>query len=180
MYAGEATLQHRFADGAAAVVDGGEVDVDVVRVAGGRPAEGVNGVRLAVQLNGCAFFGFLGGQRAGGDDFAVNVAVIERAGLRDFAVGVLRVALPNDAHRVAAAVEIFFAGADGSLAVGLAVFFDGGGNGIDLLDALPGIDGGGGATALLIRRGAGDDWQRGEHLQGEGFTNECVIFHSVS
>ena len=125
-------------------------------------------------------FCFLGGQRAGSDDFAVNVAVIERAGLRDFAVGVVRVSVLDDAHRVAAAVEILFAGADGSLAVGLAVFLDGGGNGIDLLDALPGIDGGGGATALLIRRGAGDDWQRGEHLQDEGFTDECVIFHSVS
>ena len=65
VYAGKAALQYRFADGAAAVVDGGEVDVDVVRVAGGRPAERVNGVRLAVQLNGRAFFGFLGGQRAG-------------------------------------------------------------------------------------------------------------------
>ncbi len=65
MHAGQSRLQYRFADRAAAVVDGGEVDVDVVRVAGGRPAEGVNGVRLAVQLNGCAFFGFFGGQRAG-------------------------------------------------------------------------------------------------------------------
>ena len=65
VHAGQSRLQYRFADRAAAVVDGGEVDVDVVRVAGRRPAEGVNGVRLAVQLNGCAFFGFFGGQRAG-------------------------------------------------------------------------------------------------------------------
>ena len=165
MHAGKAALQYRFADGAAAVVNGGEVDVDVVRVAGRRPAERVNGVRLAVQLNGRAFFCFLGDQRAGGDDFAVNVAVIERAGLRDFAVGVLRVALPNDAHRVAAAVEILFAGANGGLAVGLAILLDGGGDGIDLLHALPGIDGRGGAAALLIGRGAGENRQRGEHLQ---------------
>ena len=65
VHAGQSRLQYRFADRAAAVVDGGEVDVDVVRVAGRRPAERVNGVRLAVQLNGRAFFCFLGGQRAG-------------------------------------------------------------------------------------------------------------------
>ena len=168
MHAGQSRLQYRFADRAAAVVDGGEVDVDVVRVAGRRPAERVNGVRLAVQLNGRAFFCFLGGQRAGGDDFAVNVAVIERAGLRDFSVGVVRVAVPDDAHRVAAAVEIFFAGADRAFAVGFAVFLDGGGDGIDFLDALTGIHGGSRAAALLIGRGAGDDRQRGEHLQKLG------------
>ena len=165
VHAGQSRLQYRFADRAAAVVDGGEVDVDVVRVAGRRPAERVNGVRLAVQLNGRAFFCFLGGQRAGGDDFAVNVAVIERTGLRDFSVGVVRVAVPDDAHRVAAAVEIFFAGADRAFAVGFAVFLDGGGDGIDFLDALTGIHGGSRTAALLIGRGAGDDRQRGEHLQ---------------
>ena len=58
MHPGKAALQYCFADGAAAVVDGGEIDVDVVRVAGGRPAERVNGVRLAVQLNGRAFILF--------------------------------------------------------------------------------------------------------------------------
>ena len=58
VHAGQSRLQYRFADHAAAVVDGGEVDVDVVRVAGRRPAERVNGVRLAVQLNGRAFILF--------------------------------------------------------------------------------------------------------------------------
>ena len=96
-------------------------------------------------------FCFLGGQRAGSDDFAVNVAVIERAGLRDFSVGFVRVAVPDDAHRVAAAVEIFFAGADRAFAVGFAVFLDGGGDGIDFLDALTGIHGGS-RTADRARR----------------------------
>jgi len=40
--------------------------------------------------------------------FAVDKAVVQRAGLRDFAVVIFRVAIPDNPHGIAGAVEIGF------------------------------------------------------------------------